>query len=255
MRRTFWSILGFSLTFSIIFLSILYFSFMLAEGAFYSFSSSRYYSKCENAKINWYALCATKDKTECENTDIDGDGVIDCKWDSSENNKCNLITVPNGSFAGLPPECRKPYKSPPLIIELFVVFGRVFAPFIAVSYITNLVFVIVLFYLQKKREIKIREFMKKIFLIIGFDAVAILLSIFILPSVLKPFGLSYYTILPASTIFAICAFWLFNTLFVKVHFNLCGAKADIIIIVVSLAKTYIYFFTPFPFYFLLAQCC
>jgi hypothetical protein len=112
------------------------------------------------------------------------------------------------------------------------------------------VFVTILFYLQKKKEIEIREFVKKMFLIMGFDVVAVVgavvLSIFILP-----LGLSHAASSAIPLMCAIFTFWLLNTLFVKVNFQLGGTKADIITIVVSLTKVYIHFFTPFSLLYIL----
>jgi uncharacterized protein (UPF0333 family) len=60
--------------------------------------------QCENARNTWYSLCTAKMvEGLCNNTDLDGDGTVDCTWDST-NKECTLIS--GDPVAGNPPECR-----------------------------------------------------------------------------------------------------------------------------------------------------
>ena len=60
--------------------------------------------RCQNATNTWYSICSAKMvKGLCEATDIDHDGIVDCKWDDTAQ-QCTLIT--GDPKAGNPPACR-----------------------------------------------------------------------------------------------------------------------------------------------------
>ena len=88
------------------------------------------YPLCGTAKNAWYYICATKmTESECNATDIDWDGNVDCIWDDTDK-ECTLIT--GDPIAGNPPECR--YEPPPLAIQ----FLTAFAPFFTVLFMVDI---------------------------------------------------------------------------------------------------------------------
>ncbi|MCD6478737.1 MAG: hypothetical protein J7L44_02510 [Candidatus Diapherotrites archaeon] len=204
---------------------------------------------CENARYVWYSLCATKmTESECNATDIDWDGNVDCIWDDTDK-ECTLIT--GDPIAGNPPECR--YEPPPLAIQFFTAF----APFFAVLFIINLVFVAILFFLQKKKKVLLRESAKKLLLIIVLDIVAVIATFIALLVIGTFLDILYYLdqcfwcVITIPTLIL----WLFNYHFIRAHFPLERKKAVVISIIFCLIKAYYYLFAPYIsiFYVLLAR--
>ncbi len=216
--------------------AVLFILIFLIILSYCAFASPR---MCENAKNTWYSICATKmTESHCNTTDIDHDGNVDCIWDDNDK-ECVLIT--GDPVAGNPPECRASYKPPSLTTQFFTTIIA-FAPFFTVLFIINLVFVAILFSLQKKKEVLLQEFVKKLLLIIALDIVTVIAT-FITFLVIGTFlNIFYYLgrFFWCLIIIPMLILWLFNYHFVRAYFLLEEKKTVIISTIFCIIKGYFY---------------